>query len=84
MTIRIDPALLEALKRKAKEEGRSASAEVVRLIRREVEARPATKRRRTGFGMFADFDSIEIHEVRALRRAVTTAWQSSIRKRGRR
>ncbi len=71
MTLRIDKDLLAALKRKAREEGRSVSKEVVQLISSHVEARPAPKRGRTSFGMFKDLDSVGVDEIRALRREVT-------------
>jgi hypothetical protein len=39
MTLRIDPALLDELREVAREEGRSVSAQVVHLVRRDLEAR---------------------------------------------
>ncbi len=68
MTLRIDPALLLALRRRAKREGRSVPAEVVRLIRKELEdvhapARRKTERPRT-MGMFANFAAQFAESVR--------------------
>lgn len=40
MTLRIDPALLEDLRRAAKAERRSVSAQVLHLVRKEVGASP--------------------------------------------
>jgi hypothetical protein len=72
MTLRIEPNLLRALKERARREGRSVSAEVIQLIRKEIEApkAPSTPPRRTA-GMFAQFESVEIEDVRRLRRSVT-------------
>jgi hypothetical protein len=71
MTVRIEQQLLDALRKKAHEEGRSVSKEVVRLIEQHVQTRPAAKRRRTGFGMFSQFESVDVEEIRSVRRAVT-------------
>jgi len=68
MTLRIDPGLLAALKQRAKHEGRSVSAEVVRLIRTAVEPTPLArpKRART-MGMFSDLEAPELVEFKCLR-----------------
>ncbi len=72
MTVRIDPALLSALRERAKREGRSVSAEVVRLIRRELEPAP-TARRKPGstMGMFPDFDAPPLATFKRLRREMS-------------
>ncbi len=69
VTVRIEPVLLAALKRKALREGRSVSAEVVRLVREGVlpHAQPRTKPIRS-MGMFADFEAPELDELLRLRR----------------
>lgn len=73
MTLRIDTRLHAALKRKARDEGRSVSSEVVRLIRAHLEPAPAPRRARSSFGMFEQFDSVDVDEVRELRHSVTRA-----------
>ena len=74
MTLRIDPGLLAALRRRAKREGRSVSAEVVRMIRKELEPE-AMQRRRVSptMGMFADFEAPELEEFKRLRREISAA-----------
>ncbi len=67
MTLRIDTELLEILRAHSKAEGRSASAEVVRLIRKELNAAPKTKRQPT-MGMFSHFEAPALHELSRLRR----------------
>jgi len=72
MTLRIDPALLDTLRRRAKRDGRSVSAEVVQLIRKELEDMHVPNRlavRRT-MGMFADsdFEVLELDDFKRLRR----------------
>jgi hypothetical protein len=84
MTIRIEPALLEALKAKARDEGRTVSAEVVRLVRKEVEPRPArsVKRVKT-MGMFPDFEAPDLHELVRARRAFSSSLRRSTSRRSR-
>jgi hypothetical protein len=74
MTLRIDPGLLAALRQRAKREGRSVSAEVIRMIRKEVEPEP-TRRRRVAptMGMFAGFEAPELEEFTRLRREISVA-----------
>jgi len=68
MTLRIDADLLARLKDRAKREGRSASAEVVRLLRRELGGISQPKRaHRSAMGMFSHLESVEVEEVRELR-----------------
>jgi hypothetical protein len=68
MTVRLDPRLLDALKQRARREGRSVSAEVVRLIQKEVSPSPslARKRGRT-MGMFPNFEAPELAEFKRVR-----------------
>lgn len=70
ITVRIDPDLLTALKAKALEEGRTVSAEVVHLVRREVGPAPrrATSKARSTMGMFPDFEAPDLDEMIVLRR----------------
>ena len=69
MTVRVDPALLAALKRRAAREGRSVSAEVIRMIRRDLEpAKPPRGRRPSTMGMFRDFEAPTLDELKKLRR----------------
>lgn len=74
MTVRIDPDLLAALKVRAAREGRSVSAEIIRLVRREVGAQ-ATKRprRATTMGMFADFESPSLDEFKRMRNQLSSS-----------
>ena len=68
MTLRVDPDLLAALKARAKSEGRSVSAEVVRMIRREVQPIPSPRpRRKASAGMFREFEAPALAEFRAVR-----------------
>jgi hypothetical protein len=84
MTVRIDPALLRALKRKAEREGRSVSAEVVRLVRAEVEALPEPRATRVrSMDMFSTFEAPDLDELTRSRASFSRAL-SSRSKRGRR
>lgn len=68
MTVRIDPDLLAALKARAAREGRSVSAEIIRLVRREVGAQaPNRPRRATTMGMFAEFESPSLEDFKRMR-----------------
>ena len=69
MTVRIDPTLLAALRQRAKRSGRSVSAEVVDLLRRELQPVAPRKPRRT-MGMFAtsDFEVPDLEDFKQLRR----------------
>ena len=74
MTLRIDVDLLARLKNQAKREGRSASAEVVTLLRREFggEKKPKKPRRDT-MGMFGHLESVRLEDVRELRNLIERA-----------
>ena len=67
MTVRIDPTLLAALRRRAKRAGRSVSAEVVRLIEREIQPVKPGPRRKT-MGMFPNFEAPELEDFKQFRR----------------
>jgi plasmid stability protein len=79
MTVRIHPELLTALKARARQEGRSVSAEVVRLIRKELTTPPAKVGART-MGMFADFDAPDLEVFRSTRKAASRAVARRTRK----
>jgi hypothetical protein len=73
MTLRVTPELLQALKEKAAREGRSVSAEVVRLIARDVEPRRVRRAKRTStMGMFADFEAPTLAELKRMRRSFSS------------
>ena len=85
MTLRIDPDLLAALRRRAKREGRSVSAEVIRMIRKEVEPAPSRQRKtRPTMGMFADFEAPELDAFKQLRRDISATFQKRLREAARR
>ena len=80
MTLRIDPELLAALRVRARREGRSVSAEVVRMIRKDIE--PASPRRRKPMrtmGMFADFEAPELEDFKRLRRQLSAGFWRRVR-----
>lgn len=83
MTLRIDVDLLARLKNQAKREGRSASAEVVTLLRREFggEKKPKKPRRDT-MGMFGHLESVRLEDVRELRNQMSRKVASRLDARG--
>lgn len=83
MTLRIDADLLARLKDQAKQEGRSASAEVVRLLRREFGGTKKSKKpRRNTMGMFDHLESVRLQEVRELRSEIARQIASRVDARG--
>lgn len=69
VTVRIEPALLAALKRKALREGRSVSGVLVRLVREGVLAGAVPRRKPIrSMGMFSEFEAPELDELLRLRR----------------
>jgi plasmid stability protein len=62
MTVRIQPALLVALKARARSFGRSTSAEVLQLIRAHVTAEPEPAACKPTMGMFSQFDAPDLAE----------------------
>ena len=68
ITVRIDPNLLAALKRKASRDGRTVSAEVVNLVRGAVESTAGSSGSIRSMGMFADFEAPDLNEMVSLRR----------------
>lgn len=83
MTLRIAPSLLAALKARAKREGRSVSAEVVRMISKEIGAAPERRPKRTTMGMFPEFDAPTLDELKRLRREVSSAVAARVGRRKR-
>ena len=82
MTLRIDPDLLAQLKARARREGRSVSAEVVRMIAKEVGSTPARRAKRIATrGMFADFEGPTLDEFKRLRRRFSAAVATDRRRR---
>jgi plasmid stability protein len=78
MTLRVDPELLRALKERAAREGRSVSAEVVRLITRDVDpVKPQRVKRISSMGMFADFEAPTLEEFRRMRRRFSSRVSST-------
>lgn len=82
MTVRIEPGLLDALKARSRREGRTVSAEVVRLIKKELQPPPKPRARpaRT-MGMFADFDAPDLEEFVLWRRELSAQLLPKLRKR---
>jgi hypothetical protein len=68
MTVRIDPALLAALKRRASRDGRTVSAVVVSLVRSAVEPTDPSAKSVRSMGMFPDFEAPRLDEMLSLRR----------------
>lgn len=78
MTLRVDPKLLAVLKRRAAREGRSVSAEVIRMIRRDVEPTKSPRAKRTStMGMFPDFEAPRLDELKGLRRRFSSGLSSA-------
>ncbi len=79
MTVRIDPLLLAALKKKASRDGRTVSAEVVRLVESAVTpgARPGKPPR--SMGMFPDFEAPSLAELVGARRELSRRLRRSRR-----
>jgi hypothetical protein len=69
VTVRIDPALLAALKRKAARDGRTVSAEIVRLVRSAVEPTVTFAKAVRSMGMFSDFEAPGLDDAAGLRHA---------------
>jgi hypothetical protein len=84
VTVRIDAALLAALKDKVRRDGRTVSAAIVELVRNDVQPKrvlPA-KRRRT-MGMFGDFEAPDLEEFVRFRRGLSRRLMASVGKRKR-
>lgn len=65
MTLRVAPELLAAVKARAKKLGRSASAEVVFLLEREL--KPTKTVQRPVMGMFSGFEEMDAGDLRVER-----------------
>jgi hypothetical protein len=70
MTVRIEPALLDALRRRAKRAGRSLSAEVIDVLRRDLQPVVPGRPRKT-MGMFSVFEAPELAVFGAHRRSLS-------------
>ena len=68
MTVRIDAQLLAAVRRRAKQAGRSVSAEVIALLRRELQqVSPARARKTMGMFSGSSFEVPELDDFKRLR-----------------
>jgi len=82
VTVRIDPVLLTALKRKAAREGRTVSAEIVSLIRGAISPPGATRKPVRSMGLFSSFEAPELDDLRALRHQLSRRLRHSSVRRG--
>jgi len=81
MTVRLDAELLQALKERAKRSGRSVSAEVIRLIRKEIVPRRSRKRQKT-MGMFSHLGTPpDLATFKRDRRSISSQIERRFRKR---
>ena len=80
MTLRITPELLAAVKARAKRLGRSASAEVVFLLERELKT-PIPPRNAV-MGMFSGFEEMDVDEFRRERKRVGRRFLEAARQSG--
>jgi hypothetical protein len=77
MTLRIAPELLAAVKARAKKLGRSASAEVVLLLERELKTPTAPLS--PVMGMFSDFEDMDAEELRKERKRASRRFLAAAR-----
>lgn len=77
LTLRIAPELLAAVKARAKRLGRSASAEVVFVLERELRAPTASVK--PVMGMFSGFEEMDAEELRRERKRVSRRFLASAR-----
>lgn len=77
MTLRVAPELLAAVKARAKRLGRSASAEVVFLLEREL--KPLIAPRHAVMGMFSGFEEMDASDFRRERKRVSRRLLGSAR-----
>lgn len=82
MSLRIDPELLEELRRAARAEGRSVSAQVVHLVRRELGAAPRRRERPLPtLGWLRHLGAPnELEEFRRLRRSLSRSLSARTRR----
>jgi hypothetical protein len=71
LTVRIDPELLDALREKARREGRTVSATVVHMVKREVTVVQPPGVRPSTMGMFSGFDAPDLHDLVQARRELS-------------
>ncbi|RYZ66727.1 MAG: ribbon-helix-helix protein, CopG family [Proteobacteria bacterium] len=80
LTVRLAPELLEALEARAKRLGRSTSAEVVRLLSREmVVTTRAAKATRPRMRMFSQLEAPDVEDFAASRKAISKTIPRSVR-----
>ena len=80
MTLRIDSDLLAELKARAVAEGRSTSAEVVSLLRKQIVVKPRRARATPTMGMYAQYEAPDLDELSNDGQALAAMFESSIRK----
>jgi hypothetical protein len=82
VSVRIDEPLLEAVRKRAKKDGRSISGEVAALVRAQLAAEPAARTIKPISGWLSDLDvPSDLEEFRAARREASTALLASTRRR---
>lgn len=84
ITVRIEPELLAALKERAKRDGRSLSAQLVWIVRKEVEAPPKKRGKPIQtMGMFSksDFEDLALSEFKRLRRKLSEKVRAGVKRR---
>jgi hypothetical protein len=85
MTVRIEPELLEQLREAAKAERRSVSAQMLFLVRRELEAKPARRQKPLPtMGWLRHLDAPDhLEEFRRARRSLSARLAARTRRRAR-
>ena len=83
VTVRIDPALLAALKAEVRREGTTVSGAIVELVRSKVGPLRPRRSRRT-MGMFAgQFEDLDLADFKRARGDLSARMLASVRKRAR-
>lgn len=83
MTLRIDSDLLAELKAMAIAEGRSTSAEVVNLLRKQVIVKPKPSRSVRTMGMYAHYEAPSLEELSGDGETLAAMFESATRKNAR-
>ncbi len=84
VSVRLDPELLEAVRTRAKSEGRSLSGEIVFILRDRVKAEPRQRQRRTITGWLRHVASPkELGEFRSGRESASAALLRAVRRKAR-
>src|SRR3989442_2412622 len=82
MSLRLDPKLLEEIRKRARAEGRSVSAQILHVVRSEIGGRSPTpeRRARRTMGWLAHLDVPEdVTTYRRLRRSISRRVMKSLR-----